>query len=140
MADRAKQRSSSTLSVIDGGRKPLTAAQREAVSELTEVVRALPPEQLEVLLGLVEQIQRENYLEKIRPYDVPVIKVLAEVVSGWEPDGVYEFARAWVSTLISRQDGFSWPECNTVQKDEHRRKVVAEMTRRGIFLFAAHPW
>jgi hypothetical protein len=69
-----------------------------------------------------------------------VIKVLAEVISGWEPDGVYEFARAWVSTLISRQDGFSWPECNAAQKSEHRRKVEAEMTRRGIFLFDPRPW
>jgi hypothetical protein len=140
MADRAKQRSTSPLAVIDGGKSPLTAEQRSAVSALTEVVRALPPEQIEVLLGLVEEIRREVYLEKMRPYVLPVIKVLAEVISGWESDGVYEFARAWISTLISRQDGFSWPACNGAQKNEHRRKVQAEMTRRSIFLFAPHPW
>ena len=140
MADHAKQRSPSQLAVIDGGRRPLTAEQRGAVSEWTEVVRALSPEQLEVLLGLVEEIRRDDYIEKIRRHDLPVIKVLAEVISGWEPDGVYEFARAWVSTLVSRQDGFSWPECNAAQKDEHRRKVEAEMTRRGIFLLDPRPW
>jgi hypothetical protein len=134
MADRAKQPSPSQLAVIDGGKRPLAAEQRGAISRMTDVIRTLPPEQLEVLLGLVEEIGREGYLGKIRPYDLPVIKVLAEVISGWEPDGVYEFARAWVSTLISRQDGFSWPDCNAAQKSEHRRKVEAEMTRRGIFL------
>jgi hypothetical protein len=139
MADRAKQPFPSQLAVIDGGRRPLTGEQRCAVSEMTDVIRTLPPEQLETLLGLVGEIRREGYLEKIRAYDLPVIKVLAEVISGWEPDGVYEFARAWVSTLISRQDGFSWPECNATQKSEHRRKVQAEMTRRGIFLFDPSP-
>ena len=135
MVERAKQPFPSPLAVIDGGRRPLTAQQRGAVSEMTDLIRTLPPEQLDSLLGLAKEIQREGYLEKIRAYDLPVIKVLAEVISGWEPDGVYEFARAWVSTLISRQDGFSWPECNAAQKSEHRRKVEAEMTRRGIFLF-----
>ena len=140
MADRAKQRSASPLAVIDGGKRPLTAEQRGAVSEWTDVVRALPPGQLEVLRGLVDEIRQEDYLEKVRHHDLPVIKVLAEVISGWEPDGVYEFARAWVSTLVSRQDGFSWPECNAAQKDGHRRKVEQEMTRRGIFLFEPRPW
>jgi hypothetical protein len=140
MADSAKQRSSSLLAVIDGGKRRLTAQQRGAVWEMTGVIRTVPPEQIEVLLGLVKEIRREDYLEQIRPYDLPVIKVLAEVISGWEPDGVYEFARAWVSTLISRQDGFSWHECNAAQKNEHRRKVEAEMTRRGIFLFEPRPW
>jgi len=81
MADRAKQPSPSRLAVLAGGKRPLTTQQRVAVSEMTDVIRSVPPEQIEVLLGLVKEVQRENYLEKIRPYDLPVIKVLAEVIS-----------------------------------------------------------
>jgi len=113
----------------------LSAEQREAVSELTGIVRDLPYDELKALLWLMGEFRKENYLAKIRSYDIPVVKILAEVISGWEPDGVYEFARAWVSTLIAREDGFTWAEGSATQKQEHRRKVEEEMTRRGICYF-----
>jgi len=113
----------------------LSAEQREAVSELTDMVRDLPADEVKALLWLTDEFRKENYLAKVRSYDIPVVRVLAEVISGWDPDGVYEFARAWVSTLIARQDDFSWADGSAAQKTEHRRKVEAELTRRGICYF-----
>ncbi len=135
MAGGAQQPSLSSWPVIQGGRSSLSAEQREAISELTHLVRDLPEDEVKALLWLVGEFREESYLVKVRSYDIPVIKILAEVISGWDPDGVYEFARAWVSTLVAREDGFSWAECSPTQKQEHRRKVEAEMTRRGICYF-----
>ena len=132
MADRAEQPAPSPWPVLEGGKTPLSSKHREAVSRLTEIVRELPPEQLETLINLGEELRKEDYLAKVRGFDVPVIKVLAEVISGWESDGVHEFARAWVSTLVSREDGLNWADCDVRQKQEHRQKVAAEMARRGI--------
>ena len=135
MAGGAQHPSPSPWPVIQGGRSALSAEQREAVSELTGKVRPLPADDLKALLWLMEEFQKESYLAKVRSFDIPVIRILAEVISGWDPDGVYEFARAWVSTLIAREDGFSWAECSPTEKEGHRREVDAELTRRGICYF-----
>lgn len=130
MAEPLKKQS--TWTVLPGGVSPLSAEQRRAVAAVTDVVRGLPPRQVKLLVMLVDEFRRDGYLERARSSDLPAVKILAEVISGWEQDGVYEFARAWVSTLVSRQDGFDWADCNPDQKQQHRRQIDEELTRRGL--------
>ena len=123
---------SANLSVIEGGARPLSKSKFEAVSALTSLVRGLPDEQAETLVKLLEEFKRDRYSARLRPDDIPVIKVLAEVISGWDPEGVYEFACAWASTLVARQDGHSWDTATPSAKQHHRERVHQELVRRGI--------
>ena len=61
-----------------------------------------------------------------------MLKVLAEVLNGWDEGGVREFAGAWVSTLVARQDGFDWERGTLEQRQRHRERVAREMARRGL--------
>ena len=118
--------------VIEGGRLPLSSDQRRAVSFFADAVRGLPPDQIDALIQLIHEFRRDNYLERVRPFEVPAIKILAEVLNGWDNNGVYEFTRAWVSTLVSRQDGFSWKKSDSSARAEHHSRVDEEMARRGL--------
>jgi len=120
------------LSLIRGGGASLSTEQRAAITLLTGVVRALPPGQLLTLLRLVEELRGDGLLERLRETDVPAIRILAEVISGWEEDGVFEFARAWTSTLVAREDGFDWATADSDEKARHREHISQELVRRGL--------
>ncbi len=120
------------LTVVRGGEKTLSAQQRTAVAQAAGIIRALSPAQAEILVALIDEFRRDDFLQRVRDIDLPTIKILAEVINGWDPDGVYEFARAWTSTLVAREDGFQWSNCDAEDKEEHRRRVEAEMSRRGL--------
>ncbi len=119
------------LPVIDGGRETLSPEHRRAISHFADVVRELTPSQVRSLLTLLDEFLEDDYVQRVRGVDVPAVKILAEVINGWEPDGIYEFARAWVSTLIARHDGFDWERSNEAERREHRFRVLAELQRRG---------
>ena len=125
-------RGRASLTVVRGGEKTLSAAQRTAVAQAAGIIRDLSPTQAEVLIALIDEFRRDGFLQHVRDVDLPAIKILAEVINGWDPDGVYEFARAWTSTLVARKDGFQWSNCDAADKEEHRRRVEAEMARRGL--------
>ena len=93
---------------------------------------SLSPAQAEVLVALIDEFRRDDFLRRVRDVDLPAIKILADVINGWDPDGVYEFARAWTSTLVAREDDFQWSNCDAEAKEEHHRRVEAEMARRGL--------
>ena len=120
------------LTVIRGGEKTLSAAQRTAVAQAAGIIRGLSPAQAEILVALIDEFRRDGYLQRVRDIDLPAVKILAEVINGWDPDGVYEFARAWTSTLVACEDGFQWAKCDAEDKEEHRRRVEAEMAKRGL--------
>ena len=128
----AEVRRANDFGVIEGGRLPLSTDQRRAVSFFADVVRGLSREQIDALIQLIHEFRCDNYLERLRPFEVPAIKILAEVLNGWDNDGVYEFTRAWVSTLISRQDGFNWRKSDSLARAEHHSRVDEEMARRGL--------
>jgi hypothetical protein len=119
------------LPVIDGGRATLSPDQRRAISHFADVIRELSPQQVAALVKLVNEFLDDDYLQRVRGFEVPAVKILADVINGWEPDGIYEFARAWVSTLVARQDGFDWERCSDAERQEHRYRVLAELQRRG---------
>jgi hypothetical protein len=119
------------LPVIDGGRATLSPDHRRAISHFADVIRELSPLQVAALVKLVNEFLDDDYLRRVRGFEVPAVKILADVINGWEPDGIYEFARAWVSTLVARQDGFDWERCSDVERQEHRYRVLAELQRRG---------
>ena len=89
----------------------MSKRQRRAISFFTDAIRSLPDEQVTVLIELLFEFRADSYLDRVRPYELPTLKTLAEVINGWEPDGVYEFTVAWVSTLVAREDGFDWADC-----------------------------
>ena len=74
----------------------------------------------------------EDGLAGLREIDMGVLRILAEVLKGWEVDGVQEFGRAWVSTLLSRRDGFAWDRSTPAEREVHRRSIEAEMVRRRL--------
>lgn len=119
------------LSVIDGGRQTLSPEHRQAISHFADLIRELPPEQVRALGKLLDEFAQDGYLERMRGFEPPAVKILADVINGWEPDGIYEFARAWVSTLVARQDGFDWERCSEAERQAHRFRVLAELQRRG---------
>ena len=119
------------LPVLAGGREPLSSAHRRAISHFAEVIRELSPEQVQALVKLLDEFLEDDYLRRVRGFEVPAVKILADVINGWEPDGIYEFARAWVSTLVARQDGFDWERCNEGERQAHRYRVLTELARRG---------
>ncbi len=122
------------LTVVDGRAPSLSNEQRAAVTLLTGAVRGLSSEQLVVLLRLVEEFRQDGCLETLRETDLPPLRILAEVLSGWDNDGVYEFARAWTSTLVAREDGFDWLTSSPTEKQVHRERVATEMKRRRVRL------
>ncbi len=128
----AEVKQANDFGVIEGGRLPFTSDQRRAVSFFADVVRGLSPEQVDALIRLIHEFRGDNYLERLRPFDVPAIKILAEVLNGWDNNGVYEFTRAWVSTLVSRRDGFNWKKSDSSALADHHSRVDEEMARRGL--------
>ncbi len=121
-----------TFPTVAGGRAPLSKRQRRAISFFTDAIRGLPDEQVTVLSELLFEFRADSYLDRMRPYELPTLKILAEVINGWEPDGVYEFTVAWVSTLVAREDGFDWADCTPLERAEHQRRIEVEMQRRGV--------
>jgi hypothetical protein len=119
------------LPVIDGGRVTLSAEHRRAISHFAEMIRELSPQQVAAVVKLLNEFLEDDYLTRVRGFELPAVKILADVINGWEPDGIYEFARAWVSTLVARQDGFDWERCSEAERQEHRFRVLAELQRRG---------
>jgi hypothetical protein len=119
------------LSVFDGGRETLSPEHRRAISHFADAIRELSPEQVKALGKLLDEFLKDDYLHRVRGFELPAVKILADVINGWEPDGIYEFARAWVSTLVARQDGFDWERCNEAERQAHRFRVLAELQRRG---------
>lgn len=119
------------LPVIDGGRSTLSPEHRRAISHFADVIRELPPDQIAAVVKLLNEFLEDDYLKRVRGFEVPAVKILADVINGWEPDGIYEFARAWVSTLVARQDGFDWERCSEAERQAHRFRVLAELQRRG---------
>ena len=96
------------------------------------LIRRLPDSQALLLFELLEEFERDGYLERVRAYEPPLVKIFADVANGWDESGAYEFARAWVSTLVAREDGFAWDGASEDDKREHRRKVFDELERRGV--------
>ena len=118
--------------VLAGGRSSLTSAQAAALRRLVGLIRTLPDDQAAKAVVLLEELSVEGGLERMREIDVGVLRVLAEVLAGWEVDGVHEFGRAWVSTIVARRDGFSWDRSTPAERDAHRRGIEAEMVRRRL--------
>jgi hypothetical protein len=118
--------------VLDGGRSTLSAGQGAALRRLARLVRNLPDDQADAAATFLEEISRENVLAGLREIDVGVLCVLADVLKGWEVDGVHEFGRAWVSTLLARRDGFAWDRSTPEERAAHRESIAAEMTRRRL--------
>ncbi len=118
--------------VLEGGAAPISTVQTERLRSIVELLRTLSDEESENLCLLLETLAADGYLRRTRPFDVGPIKIMAEVISGWDQDGVYEFARAWVSTLVAREDGFSWDRCTTEEKLLHHRRIDDELLKRGL--------
>jgi hypothetical protein len=118
--------------VLDGGRSSLSTLQTAISRRVLALIRNLPDDQAEAGVTLLEEISREDRLAGLREVDVGVLCVLAEVLKGWEVDGVQEFGRAWVSTLLARRDGFAWDRSTPEERDAHRQSIAAEMTRRRL--------
>ena len=118
--------------VVEGGRIPLSTRQRHAVSFFADVLRGFTDEPVDSLVELIREFRNDGYLERIQPHEIPTVKILAEVINGWEQEGNYEFAQAWASTLVARQDGFDWSACTPQEKAEHRKRVGLELQRRGV--------
>jgi len=123
---------SADFQVVEGGKVPLAGHQLRAVSHLADLVRGMTPAEVDALVALVHEFSRDRYLSRVRTYELPAVKILAEVINGWDADGVYEFARAWTSTLVAREDGFDWSHCTGEEKSSHCRRIRAEMNRRGM--------
>jgi hypothetical protein len=122
----------SGFEVHAGGRCALSAGQAAALRRIGRLIRTLSDAEAAAAVGLLEELATGNGLEDLREIDMGVLRVLAEVLKGWEVDGVHEFGRAWVSTLISRRDGFAWDRSTVDERAEHRRNVEAEMARRRL--------
>ena len=124
--------SSAPFEVLEGGRNVLSAGQADAVRRLAGLIRALPEDQASAAVTLIEELSAEDTLAGLREIDIGVLRILAEVLKGWEIDGVQEFGRAWVSTLLSRLDGFAWDRSTLEEREAHRRSIEAEMVRRRL--------
>ena len=124
--------SSSGLQIVSGGIEPLHPAKAHLIQMLASLVRRLPNDQAILMFGLVEEFERDGYLERVRGHEPPIVKIFAEVANGWDEQGAYEFARAWASTLIGREDGFCWDNASPDEKKRHRARVIDELGRRGV--------
>lgn len=123
---------SAPLEVLQGGRRNLSARQGAVIRRLASLIRSLPDDQAAAAVTLLEELALEDGLAGLREIDVGVLRILAEVLKGWEVDGVQEFGRAWVSTLVSRRDGFAWDRSSPEEREAHRRGIEAEMIRRRL--------
>ncbi len=121
-----------SLETIEGGGRVLGPAGREALSRVAKLLRSLPDAQTACVVDLIEELARDEYLARMRPFEAPVLKVMAEILNGWDRDGVREFGGAWVSTLVAREDGFDWERGSLDQRQRHRERVELEIERRGI--------
>ena len=121
-----------TLEVLYGGGGALGPAGRAALGRLVAALRKLPDAQAAAVVDLIEGLSSDDYLSRIRRCEVPVLKVMAEILNGWDEDGVREFGGAWVSTLIAREDGFDWERGSLDQRQRHRERVQREIARRGL--------
>ena len=92
------------LAVNDGGAGRLSKTKADAIAVISSLIRGLPEEQVGSLVGLIDEFERDHYIRRVRVEDIRVVKILAEAISGWDQDGVYEFACVWASTLVARQD------------------------------------
>jgi|GEM_PF-2443096 len=120
------------LEVVEGGGRLLGPAGRDALTRVAKVLRALPDAQTACVVDLIEELARDDYLSRMRAVEAPVLKVMAEILNGWDADGVREFGGAWVSTLVAREDGFDWERGSLDQRQRHRERVQREIARRGI--------
>ena len=118
--------------VLAGGRSTLSAGQVAALRRLVALIRSLPDDQAAAAVTLLEEISLEDGLAGLREIDFGVLRILADVLKGWDIDGVHEFGRAWISTLLARQDGFAWDRSTPAERDAHRRGIAAEMARRRL--------
>ena len=126
------QATSSGLQVVSGGGGYLQPAKTRLIQKLVGLVRRLPEDQALLLFGLVEEFERDGYLERVHGHEPPIVKIFAEVANGWDEQGAYEFARAWVSTLVARDDGFCWDNATPEEKKCHRARIIDELGRRGV--------
>ncbi len=110
----------------------LGPAGRDALARVAKVLRTLPDAQTVCVVELIEELARDGYLARMRAVEAPVLKVMAEILNGWDADGVREFGGAWVSTLVAREDGFDWERGSLDQRQRHRERVEREIARRGI--------
>ena len=129
---------SPTLEAVGGSGEALGGVRSDAIRQAAALIRELPEEEAVLALRLLQEFAGDGYLGRVRLHEIPTVKILAEVINGWEPDGVYEFARAWASTLVSREDGFNWDFCSREQKQAHRRRVLDELARRGLAFPSEH--
>jgi len=118
--------------VLEGGAAPISSYRAERLRSIAELLRTLSDEESASLCLMLETFAADGYLRRARPFDFGPIKIMAEVISGWDQDGVYEFARAWASTLIAREDGFAWDRCSPEEKRLHYSRIDAELLRRGL--------
>jgi hypothetical protein len=120
------------LQVVSGGGESLHPGKARLIQALAGLVRRLPDDQALLLFGLVEEFERDGYLERVQGHEPPIVKIFAEVANGWDEQGAYEFARAWASTLVAREDGFCWDRASPEEKKRHRARVIDELGRRGV--------
>ena len=120
------------LDVVEGGNRLLGPGGREALGRLANVLRKLPDAQAARVADLLEELSADDYLARLRSAEIPVLKVMAEILNGWDEDGVREFGGAWLSTLVAREDGFDWERGSMDQRQRHRERVRREIARRGI--------
>ena len=124
--------STSGLQLVSGGAESLHPAKARLIRTFAGLVRRLPDDQATLLFGLLEEFERDGYLERVQGHEPPIVKIFAEVANGWDEQGAYEFARAWASTLVAREDGFSWDRATPEEKKKHRASVIDELGRRGV--------
>jgi hypothetical protein len=124
--------SPSGLQVVSGGGESLHPGKTRLIQALAGLVRRLPDHQALLLLGIIEEFERDGYLERVQGHEPPIVKIFAEVANGWDEQGAYEFARAWASTLVAREDDFNWDSASPEEKKRHRARVIDELGRRGV--------
>ena len=120
------------LTVVDGKARPLTREHRRAIAQATAAVRRLDEAQAALVTRLLAEFDRDGFLERMREIEAPALLILAEVLNGWDVEGVREFARAWASTLVARRSRFDWDASSREERARHRLEVDRELSLRGI--------
>ena len=118
--------------VVPEGGESLHPGKARLIQTLAGLVRRLPDSQAILLFGLVEEFEHDGYLDRVQGHEPPIVKIFAEVANGWDEQGAYEFARAWASTLVAREDGFCWDRASPEEKKLHRARVIDELGRHGV--------
>jgi hypothetical protein len=124
--------STSGLRIVAGGVESLHPAKARLIRAFAGLVRRLSHDQAILLFGILEEFERDGYLERLQGHEPPIVKIFAEVANGWDEQGAYEFARAWASTLVAREDGFCWDRASPEEKKRHRARIIDELGRRGV--------